>query len=427
MNRMINRDLSRNPPSIYNIHDRVLLKYKDSHHKVPKKYHVLKGKVVKRNLRLSRYKLLFTPPHSHVAVAKWFSMNDITSVTQDIERRRTKKYTVQYNTQTKNKYYIRYTREDRLASFQSAGFAVRLDPTPNGNCQFAAIADQLKGVGILRSAQTSRQEITHDLRAHPFASDGTPLQNFVDNNNLDNYLTNMEHYGTFGDHITLQRASELCNVQFVVLSTLGRCATRIISPTGHFADGLPTLVLGHIAEEQGEHYVSLQGNVGNYIHVLQQDAADDCRSDSYFHEQLPVPEHEHDAAYDIHSDSCFHENFQTSVLPNEIIEEIIKQTLVVDMSMQGTFNRVSKLVRDLTSKFYPHIHMPQSLSEVCKLSETGESHISVRRLVRNAGRGSGVAMRIREMFAKKTGWFNSWLVLSKLPYGRHAVTDIYWK
>ena len=37
MNRMINRDLSRNPPSIYNIHDRVLLKYKDSHHKVPKK------------------------------------------------------------------------------------------------------------------------------------------------------------------------------------------------------------------------------------------------------------------------------------------------------------------------------------------------------------------------------------------------------
>ena len=120
-------------------------------------------------------------------------MNDITSVTQDIERRRMKTHTVQYNTQTKNKYYIPYTREDRLASFQSAGFAVRLDPTPNGNCQFAAIADQLQGVGILRSAQTSRQEITHDLRAHPFASDGTPLQNLFDNNNLDNYLTNMEH------------------------------------------------------------------------------------------------------------------------------------------------------------------------------------------------------------------------------------------
>ena len=69
--------------------------------------------------------------------------------------------------------------------------------------------------------------------------------------------------------------------------------------------------------------------------------------------------------------------------------------------------------------------MAQSLLEVCKLSETGESHISVRRLVRNAGRGSGEAMRIREMLSKKTRWFYSWLVHSKLSYGRHAVTDIY--
>ena len=35
--------------------------------------------------------------------------------------------------------------------------------------------------------------------------------------------------------------------------------------------------------------------------------------------------------------------------------------------------------------------------------------------------------RIREMFAKKTRWFNSCLVLSKLPYGRQAFTDIYRK
>ena len=114
-------------------------------------------------------------------------------------------------------------------------------------------------------------------------------------------------------------------------------------------------------KEQGEQYVSLHGNVGKYKHVRQQDAADDCRSDS-----------------------SFHEHFRTYVLPNEIIEEIANQTLVVDVIMLGMIHRVSKLFRDLTSQSYPHIHMTQSLSEECKLSQTGESQINVRRIVRNA-------------------------------------------
>ena len=35
--------------------------------------------------------------------------------------------------------------------------------------------------------------------------------------------------GTYGDHLTVQRASQIFNVQFLSLSTLGSDATSVIS------------------------------------------------------------------------------------------------------------------------------------------------------------------------------------------------------
>ena len=43
----------------------------------------------------------------------------------------------------------------------------------------------------------------------------------------------------------------------VIYLSLGQQATNVISPTGCFKRGLPTMILSHMAEEQGEHYLSL--------------------------------------------------------------------------------------------------------------------------------------------------------------------------
>ncbi|KAL9977002.1 hypothetical protein ACROYT_G014357 [Oculina patagonica] len=61
--------------------------------------------------------------------------------------------------------------------------------------------------------------------------------------------------GTHGDHLTLQAAADIFNIQIVVHSTLGATATQTISPT----NGCPiaTFYLGHFAEGAGEYYVCL--------------------------------------------------------------------------------------------------------------------------------------------------------------------------
>lgn len=75
----------------------------------------------------------------------------------------------------------------------------------------------------------------------------------------------MSQGGTYGDHITLQRASEIFNVQFLVVSSLGADASSIISPSSTYSNRNPLLVLGHIAEGHGEHYLSLEGSVSSFV------------------------------------------------------------------------------------------------------------------------------------------------------------------
>lgn len=93
-----------------------------------------------------------------------------------------------------------------------------------------------------------REDIVNYPENNPTAADGTPLQNFTD-------LPSMSQKGTFGDHITLQAASELYNVEFQVFSSNGPGYTTTISPT--VANPLCTFTLGHFAENDGEHYVCL--------------------------------------------------------------------------------------------------------------------------------------------------------------------------
>ena len=66
-------------------------------------------------------------------------------------------------------------------------------------------------------------------------------------------VQSMQHSGTYGDHLTLQRTSTIFNVQFMIVSTLGVDATAILSPHGHYDESPPLLILGHFAEGCGDH------------------------------------------------------------------------------------------------------------------------------------------------------------------------------
>ncbi|KAL9959957.1 hypothetical protein ACROYT_G033336 [Oculina patagonica] len=73
----------------------------------------------------------------------------------------------------------------------------------------------------------------------------------------DRYLTAMSQDGEYGDHLTLQAAADIFNIEIVVVSSLGPDATVVISPTSSIP--VATIQLGHFAEGDGEHYVCVEG------------------------------------------------------------------------------------------------------------------------------------------------------------------------
>ncbi|KAJ8298715.1 hypothetical protein KUTeg_022775, partial [Tegillarca granosa] len=228
--RMIKRALKQDPPSIYKRNDKVLVRMHDDKHHEPRRHKIIPGVIIMTNLKLHRYKVRTVPDKDkQKQIVKWFSVKDITSETkaaegQRVNRRKTKLH--------RQKYYIVKSHADNLGGFKQQ---IRYDPPGDGNCQFSAIADQLS---------------VNRLGIH--------LSNFVDNNNFMRYLRQMQKDGNYGDHITLQRVSEMYNMQIIVYSTLGPQATRVISPTGRYEPNLPNLYLGHFAEGHGDHYVSLE-------------------------------------------------------------------------------------------------------------------------------------------------------------------------
>ena len=84
---------------------------------------------------------------------------------------------------------------------------------------------------------------------------GTDLFCFVDGyQSWDDYLTNMEQDGTWGDHVIICAAANCYDTCIRVISSLPHVNDVIISPHRGVVNRKP-LVLGHVHEV---HYVSLQ-------------------------------------------------------------------------------------------------------------------------------------------------------------------------
>ena len=203
--------------------DLVLIRCTNVRNKVARKNYVTKGKIIACNYNLHRYKVRFVHPNVNRSLrsTKWVPVSNITSLTRAEEKKRRKSTLADIQqANARKKYYLPYEHEDRIDIFESQGFEVQLDPTPDGNCQCEAVVDQLRGIGIFRSIASLRSEIVGDLANRSTTSDGSSLDSFVENNDLTTYLNDMAKLGTYGDHITLQRAAALYRIQIVALQYL---------------------------------------------------------------------------------------------------------------------------------------------------------------------------------------------------------------
>lgn len=178
------------------------------------------------------------------------------------------------------------------------GLTVGIDPAKDGNCQFAAVAYLLRNhlqlpLSYHSHADVRAGAIRYLSGENLLLLDGTQYnfeQHIPQLQTKQSYLTEMSRDGSFGDHITLVAIACTYKVQFIVLSTLGENATRIISPTMnscHVAT-LPTLLLGHVAEGHGTHYVGLlpetAETLANLIHKYSS-----CRSSGPILGTAPCP------------------------------------------------------------------------------------------------------------------------------------------
>ena len=72
---------------------------------------------------------------------------------------------------------------------------------------------------------------------------------------FSNPLNSMRIDGTFSDRINLRAEADMSNIEFAIISTLGRAAKATITPQNF----LPSdhVYLRHFAENHGEHYFVL--------------------------------------------------------------------------------------------------------------------------------------------------------------------------
>ena len=420
---------------LYHVGERVLVRYKLPKHKVQRKTWAVTGIVVDCRHEGHRYKISFTPPNANALLGKWFHVSDLAS-TPAVKPRDKHSH--------RSKYYLPMTTENMQQNLESEfGLPVSYNPPGDGSCQFSAMAHHLANMGKQGNAATLRQEVIGYLDSQVALGNneqGIPWHRFLAESR-GHYLHRMSLDREFGDHLTLQAISELYNIQIIVVSTLNH-GTTLIRPDGSssVSDSLCSVVLGHFHEGNGDHYVCLDANRDDIQDIvatsdqISWSSSSDIESDSPNVVDSGV-EHSAFAALDnvqddmIEYDSNIDEIVNdVPVFPNEIFSYIINLTLQSDVTMLRTINRVSKMFKELaTTAMYDRcLHISDNLAEALGLVYV-ENTVSVRKLMRYARPGSGLAHRLRDILAGNTQWYNAWLTLSAGSFGWFRITDIYWR
>ena len=260
------------------------------------------------------------------------------------------------------------------------------------------------------------------------------MQNFI-TDTWPTYLQNMAKNGTFGDHLTLQAAADLFNVEFNVISSLGPAATIVISPQNSVP--ISSFYIGYFAEGDGEHYVALQ-NDAMWQERMEERAAEsdevpesdnnanqekNSETSEVAAEESHVQEHTNEHTSEVTSDGdnqaptlppnqCS-SSFEGSmgVLNQDILEEIIRQTLAMSPYMRQPLRAVSRFFRDTVDKQpLPKVYIPE-LNNILDIR-----HVSVRKIMLLKGRASGAVIRLREII-NHVKWASAWISFVALGQG----------
>ena len=84
--QMVLKVLRAMPPTVYEMGDKVLVRYRNDRHKMAKRHYVSTGIIQSCSYELHRYKIKFTQKNSEKNTVKLFSVADITSVTRHMEK-----------------------------------------------------------------------------------------------------------------------------------------------------------------------------------------------------------------------------------------------------------------------------------------------------------------------------------------------------
>ena len=138
------------------------MKYKNYRHKVPKKYKVLKGTIIKRKPDQFMYKVKIQLENGHIT--KWLPMSDIkaTSFQKQKESLGARKDNIL------NMDDFVYNMKEKLQDLSTTfGLPVAHNPVGDGSCQFGAVSYHLTRLGIFRSPDTLRDEVVQFLSRTP--------------------------------------------------------------------------------------------------------------------------------------------------------------------------------------------------------------------------------------------------------------------
>lgn len=421
---------------VFQTGEKVLYKHSNKPSGVPVSHKVVLANIVKRNLKHSTYKICYKNPISQMKNAKWVSVSDLVAFREDTPRKKVHKGTVRKG--TTSKYYI-----PLLHSFSERDISVAYDPPGDGSCMFGAMAHQLNSLRIYRFPSTLRHEVVDFMRANPYFTGSHFLESVLEENR-SNYLQRMERNSTFAGNIELSAMANLFNVRILIFSSLRQEYDRIVAPDFTVPKG--TIYLGHFAENNGLHYISLDPSSIDDLdiqllismrpvsradpHTLETEDVESLLSENlnshfdflYDYDSVDLniledeePQSTHNP--DQHTPYCN--------LPTELLLMIVGFLVRSDLTFIGLFNRVDSKFREQASSFYPRIHIIPSIAKTIK----DLSNVSISYIQKQAGISSGLMIEIRKLFSANPRWFFGWLQLRPSQYGRdwYDIVDFYWK
>jgi len=181
----------------------------------------------------------------------------------------------------------------------------------------------------------------------------------------------MSENGEYGDHITMQCIAEICNVQIMVVSSLGVNQNNSVTPSGEprFSEHLPTLLIGHYPENNGEHYASLEHDQELVRDVIQNSPQIMWIEEQTLKSRAMINNNNHNNNKQSYHqvdleivDMALNNNQDVQVLPNEMFEVIIRIALQHDPSSRFRLQQVNQFFKHVVEKVKTTKALPRSRS-----------------------------------------------------------------